>query len=119
MSIEFLRKYCVTFPGVAEDIKWKSNLCFCVADKMFCITDLEGPFRVSFKCTEEDFFSLIEREGISPAPYLARSKWVMVGSENGLSKKEWEFFVRKSYDLIVERLPKKTKVKLLVGGKGR
>ena len=112
MSIDFLRKLCSRFPGTTEDIKWGNDLCFCVAGKMYCVTVLEGAFKSSFKCDEEDFASLTEREHIIPSPYMARNKWVMVQKSSALTKKEWEFFIRKSYDLIASRLPRKVQSKI-------
>jgi predicted DNA-binding protein (MmcQ/YjbR family) len=38
MNIEQLRKFCLSFPGATEDIKWGADLCFCVGEKMFCVT---------------------------------------------------------------------------------
>lgn len=108
MSIEFLRKYCGQFPGTTEDIKWDNDLCFCVAAKMYCVTALEGPFKTSFKCDDEDFGSLTERDHIIPAPYMARNKWVMTEKASVLTKKEWELYVKKSYQLVASKLPKKT-----------
>ena len=35
MNIEQLRKFCLSFPGATEDIKWGNDLCFCVGKKMF------------------------------------------------------------------------------------
>ena len=112
MSIDFIRTACSKFSLTTEDVKWENNLCFSVVKKLYCITDLEGPFKASFKCDEEDFVSLTERDNIIPAPYLAKNKWVSVQKSSALSKKEWEFFLRKSYELIASKLPKKTREQL-------
>jgi len=69
MTIESTRRWCLALPGVTEDIKWDDDLVFSVGGKMFCVAMLEPPHRVSFKCDEETFAELIEREGIIPAPY--------------------------------------------------
>jgi len=42
MTIESLRKYCLSFPGATEDIKWGADLCFCVGAKMFCVTGVDS-----------------------------------------------------------------------------
>ncbi len=42
MNLEHLRKYCLSFPGVTEDVKWGNDLCFCVGEKMFCVTGVDG-----------------------------------------------------------------------------
>jgi len=112
MNIEELRNLCKKLPGVNEDIKWGNDLCFLIGEKMFCVTCLEPPFRASFKSNEKDFAELTLREGIIPAPYLARSKWVQVLKEDTLSTREWEQYVKESYSLIKAKLPKSILKKL-------
>lgn len=107
MSIDFIRSLCSKFSLTTEDIKWDNDLCFCVEKKMYCVTALDGPLKVSFKCDGEDFSMLIEREQIIPAPYMARNKWVTVQNPKALTRKEWEFFITKSYELIASKLPQK------------
>jgi predicted DNA-binding protein (MmcQ/YjbR family) len=107
MSIEFIRQICKSLKGVTEDVKWGNDLCFCVGEKMFCVTSIEGPFNASFKCSDEDFAGLTERENIIPAPYMARNKWVHVEKASALKKSEWEEHVLKSYKLVASKLPKK------------
>jgi predicted DNA-binding protein (MmcQ/YjbR family) len=41
-----------------------------------------------------------------PAPYVARYKWVLVEEPDRLSRKEWEHYVRQSYELVRAKLPK-------------
>ena len=106
MNIETLRKTCLGYPGTAEDVKWGSDLCFMVRKKMFCVTCLEPPFRVSFKVNKEQFDELVLREGIVPAPYLARNHWVHVVSPASLNHKEWLFYLEQSYGIIRSKLPK-------------
>src|SRR5450759_1462694 len=93
-------------PGVTEDVKWGQDLCFCVGGKMFVVVNLEPPHQMSFKCTPEGFAELIEREGIIPAPYLARATWVQE-SELGavFERRELEPLLRSSYDLVLAKLP--------------
>lgn len=107
MNIEMLRNFCLALPATTEDIKWDNDLCFSVAGKMFCVAALDGPFKVSFKVKDEEFDELASAEGIRPAPYLARYKWVLVEDAGRLSRKEWEHYLRQSYDLVRARLPKK------------
>jgi predicted DNA-binding protein (MmcQ/YjbR family) len=107
MNIETLRNHCLTLSGTEEDVKWDDNLCFMVGGKIYCITNLAGPFRVSFKVTPGQYEKLVRREGLIPAPYLARNKWVMAESGSCLSGKEWLFFIGQSYELVRSGLPKK------------
>lgn len=110
MSIEDLQKICKKFKGVTEDIKWEDHLCFNVGSKMFLITSPDAvPHTASFKVSDEDFDILQEREGLSPAAYLARYKWIFVDNINRLTTKEWEHYLKQSYSLIASKLPAKTK----------
>jgi predicted DNA-binding protein (MmcQ/YjbR family) len=113
MNIEELRELCLSFPHVTEDIKWGNNLVFSVYEKMFCLADLEPPLRVAFKVPEDQFLELTASPDIIQASHFARMKWVTVVNENRFNRKEWEHYLRQSYDLVVEKLPKKTREGLI------
>ena len=107
MTIDTLRQICRTLPLVTEDVKWGSDLCFCVRKKMFVVVNLDPPHQVAFKCTPESFGELVERPGIIPAPYMARNMWVQEqGLGETLDRRELEALVRTSYELVVAKLPK-------------
>lgn len=112
MSIDFLRSFCKTLPAATEDIKWEKDLCFCVGGKMFCVTVLEGRFSASIKVPDEVFEDLQQLEAVEPAPYLARYKWVLITKPSVFKKKEWEDYVRQSYELVRDKLPKSTRKEL-------
>ena len=46
-------------------------------------------------------------EGISPAPYVGRYKWVLLANSNILPSSELEALIRQSYELVVAKAPKK------------
>jgi predicted DNA-binding protein (MmcQ/YjbR family) len=106
MNIEQLREFCLTLPAVTEDVKWGNDLCFCIGEKMFCVTGLTGQLKVSLKVKDEEFDALSTSEGIIPAPYMARNKWILVDGDR-FNKKEWEHYIRQSYELVKSKLPKK------------
>jgi predicted DNA-binding protein (MmcQ/YjbR family) len=108
MTLDTVRTICRAMPGATEDLKWGADLAFSVGGKMFCVVNTEPPHQMSFKCTPDDFAQLIEREGLIPAPYLARAMWVQqpeLGDEV-LDRRELQQLLRKSYDLVVAKLPK-------------
>jgi predicted DNA-binding protein (MmcQ/YjbR family) len=107
MDTEKLRSFCLNLPGATEGIKWEDHLCFMVGEKMFLITGLDDSSNVNIKVTDEDFDFLTEREGIIPAPYMAKNKWVGITKRSALKKKEWEHYVKQSYEIIKSKLPKK------------
>jgi len=109
MNIEQLRKFCLSFPGATEDIKWGADLCFSVGAKMFCVTSADSVSGMSFKCTPEKFAELIEREGIDPAAYVGRYKWVSVSDLDAVTPTELKDLIRTSYQLVFDKLPPKIK----------
>jgi len=80
---------------------------------MFAVLVLE-PAKVwlSFKCSPEDFAELIEHPGIIPAPYTARYHWIALETENALAVTELKRLLRRSYDLVFEKLPRKARATL-------
>ena len=112
MNIEMLRKICSSLPAVTEDVKWGNDLAFSVGDKMFCVASLEPPFSCSFKVPDDEFDELSNQNGFMPAPYMARAKWVLVTDPSNLNKKEWERYIKQSYELVKIKLTKKLREKL-------
>jgi predicted DNA-binding protein (MmcQ/YjbR family) len=112
MDIETLQKICKSFPAVTEDVKWGHDLCFSIGGRMFCVAGLESPFKCSFKVSDEEFEELSTRNGFVPAPYMARAKWLLVSNDSRLSKKEWETYLRQSYELVKSKLTKKARTEL-------
>ncbi|HTB92845.1 MAG TPA: MmcQ/YjbR family DNA-binding protein [Candidatus Sulfotelmatobacter sp.] len=108
MNIDQLRKLCLAFPGVTEQIQWGDDLLFKVGGKMFVVTRLE-PAKVwlSLKANPEKFAELTERPGVIPAPYLARAKWISLETPEALPPVEIAELVRESYELVLAKLPRK------------
>lgn len=107
MNLESLRNFCRELPAVSEGVKWQNDLCFMVAGKIFCIAGFDAPLKVSLKVGDEEFDELSASEGIMPAPYLARYKWILVKEPDAFSQKQWEHYVRQSYELVKAKLSKK------------
>jgi predicted DNA-binding protein (MmcQ/YjbR family) len=113
MTVEDIRAYCLKLKGTTESIKWENHLCFSVGDKMYIILSPDSlPVSCSFKTSDELFDELPLREGIIPAPYLARYKWVHLDNIDRLTKKEWTKYITIAYNLVFEKLPAKAKAKI-------
>lgn len=114
MDSESVRAHCLSFPHVTESVQWGNDLVFKIAGKIFAVMVLEGPAKyvMSFKVTEEKFNELIEEEGIDPAPYMARNKWIALERFGVLKDKELKALLRQSYDMVFAKLPKKTQAQL-------
>ena len=109
MNIEALRKFCLTFPDSAENLQWGDALCFKVKGKLFVTValDVDSRPRICLKCDPEPFAELIEREGLAPAPYVGRYHWVGIYGLDTLSRRELQDLICRSYELVVQKLPRK------------
>jgi predicted DNA-binding protein (MmcQ/YjbR family) len=110
MDASWVRDLCLSFPSVTEHMIWGNDLTFKVGGKMFAHAVLEpAPVWLSFKTSPDNFFELTERPNVIPAPYLARAKWIALETKDALSSTELSALIRESYDLVVAKLPKKTR----------
>jgi len=110
MNIEWIRDLCLSFPHTTEQIQWGDDLVFKVAGKIHAIAVLRpAKTWLCFKVSPEKFSELTERPGVIPAPYLARAKWVALETKDAVSPGELQILLRDSYDLVVAKLPRKTR----------
>jgi predicted DNA-binding protein (MmcQ/YjbR family) len=108
MTIDAIRAFCRTLAGTTEDIKWGNDLVFSVGGRMYAVICLEPPHTIAFKCSPDDFHELVERDGIIPAPYLARAMWVQDQELGGaLNSRELERLVQRSHELVRAKLPRR------------
>lgn len=115
MDIEAIREHCLSLPHVTEKVQWVRDLVFKVGGKMFCVMNLE-PQRdevvLSFKSSAEEFIQLQEIEGIVPAPYMARAKWVALQRRDVLPAPELKRLLLSAHDLVFATLPRKVQQSL-------
>jgi predicted DNA-binding protein (MmcQ/YjbR family) len=114
MRLPALRQFALSLPHTTWVKQWGECLVYKVAGKMFLIIALDGETidGVVFKCTPEEFDDLTEIDGIIQAPYCAKRHWVRVGDLAALPSAELERRIRRSYDLVIAKLPKKTQATL-------
>lgn len=111
-DLETIQSICLSFKAATEDIKWENDLVFSIGGKMFCVSSLKAPYRCSFKVKDEEFEELCQLPQFSPAPYMARAKWVAVTDWSRLNQKEWQLYLKQSYKLVKAKLTKKQKAEL-------
>ena len=126
MDNERIRAICLGLPHVTEVLNWGHHLVYFVGDrdiggKMFAMTDLDGTgFGVLwFHSGAERFHELLEIEGISASPYLARAHWVTIERWDVLRSREIEDELGRAHALIYKKLPKRTKTVLAMPEKER
>jgi len=110
-----LRQYAASLPGATRDIKWGASECYSVGGKMFAVFGIEnGNERgMSIKVAPERFLELTDIDGIVPAPYLARARWVKFERVNALPSAEIKALIARSHALIAAKLTKAAREALL------
>lgn len=103
-----LRKIANALPAATEQIQWEKDRVFKVGGKMFACSGIEQSSRYSFRVDDERFLELSDQKGVCPAPYLARAKWIQIDpAECELPDRDIEKLVKRSYELVLSKLPKK------------
>jgi predicted DNA-binding protein (MmcQ/YjbR family) len=104
MNVDSVRGYGLYFPQARENLQWGETLCFKVGGKIFVTLSLQSvPPSLCFKCTPEQFVELCELEGIRPAPYVGRYKWVLLERLDALRDDELEDLIRQSYQMVTAK----------------
>jgi predicted DNA-binding protein (MmcQ/YjbR family) len=109
MNLQSIREHCLSLPNATEQIQWGKDLVFKVGGKMFCVATTE-PVRppkvaLSFKCDDETFAELVERDGVIPAPYMAQHKWVAPEQFDTLGDAELRKLIERAYEIVSSKLP--------------
>ena len=119
-SVAKAHAVCKSMPGVTYDVKWGKDECYSVGGKMFAVIGPGGThggpkgaaWSIGFKVDDNRFLELTDVEGIIPAPYMAKHKWVLVQDPKALSDAELKELIQRSHALILSKLPKKLQASL-------
>jgi len=116
MNIEDFRNYCLSFEGACEKMPFgkaaseydRNLLVFYVADKWFCFVNVDVFDFCNIKCDTERIVELQERyEGIRPGYHMNKRHWISVHFDKDVPDETIESLVRRSYEIVVNSLPKK------------
>lgn len=103
--------FCRALPHTTYVVQWGGSHVWKVAGKVFAIggSDNERP-AFTFKVSPISFEMLAKKRGLRPAPYLASRGmlWIQHHAKPGLTDKGLKDYIRASYRLVAEGLPKKT-----------
>ena len=110
----------LSLPRVEETLQW--DLCVywvgdkAVGGKMFAVLEPEpGEAQVmSFAVPPEQYHALLETDGVSPAPYLARAHWVAIADWQVLAERELHRHLEAAHARVEAKLPPRTQRLLLL-----
>ena len=104
MDLDAIRAFCLSFPRATENLQWGDELCFKVGEKLFAVVGLGSvPQRITFKCSPETFAELTEQEGIAPAAYVGRYKWVTLEHLDVLPEPDLRDAISQSYKMVAAK----------------
>lgn len=105
-SFGALRRHAASLPGATRDIKWGADECYSVGGRMFAVFGIDNgrELGMSIKVEPERFLELTDIEGIVPAPYLARARWVKFERADALPAGDVKRLIARSHALIAGKL---------------
>lgn len=112
--------YCATLAAATHVVQWGNASVWKVGGKIFAICSAWAKGgreeRIAFKCSDLSFLMLTEQQGIVPAPYLARAKWVRVEDPDALSDDDLKTYISTAHQIIAAKLTKKLRRELELDG---
>ena len=120
MDADQMRKFLLTLPHIVETMQWGNNLVYWVGDKaiggkMFALVNLDDSLShgvISYSAGPERYPELLEREGLYPAPYMARIHWVAAERWDVFRNAEWQDELRAAHTITYAKHPNKVKANI-------
>lgn len=109
MNIRQAHDYCATLPAATRDIKWETHAVFSIDGRMFAMFTVDGVRlldRLSMKVDDARFLELTDRDGIVPAPYLARARWVLIEGVGRLPGAEMKALLKDAHRVVAMKMSK-------------
>jgi len=115
MKRDEFNAFCASLPATTNVVQWGNASVWKVGGKIFAICSIWGDDphqKISFKCSDLSYQILCELEGMIPAPYLARAKWVQVQTPGALSDENIKSCITDAHAIIAAKLTKKLRAEL-------
>lgn len=115
MTREEFDNFCSGLKATENVIQWGDSSVWKVGGKIFAICSIWGEgrdWKISFKCSDLSYQILCELDGIIPAPYLARAKWVQLADEGALSEDDIKSYIEEAHSIIAAKLTKTKRAEL-------
>ncbi len=109
MTRDEFDKFCSTLKAATHVIQWGGASVWKVGGKIFAIAPnvAEDEFQtLSFKVSDFAYEILTQQQGINPAPYLARAKWVQIASSDAMSEDDIKNHLEDAHQIISGKLTK-------------
>lgn len=113
MNIEELRDFCLSLKAVTESTPFDEiTLVFKVGGKIFTLANIDDFQSFNVKCNPILAEELRERyHSVTTGYHMNKKHWNTINvTNNELSEEELKYWIKHSYDLVVEQLPQKIKI---------
>jgi predicted DNA-binding protein (MmcQ/YjbR family) len=114
MNIEEFRDYCLSKKGVTDSFPFDdTTLVMKVLDKMFALSNLEGPLSINLKCDPEKAIELRELyPSVKPGYHMSKIHWNTIEMDGSIDLKTIQSWIDDSYNLVVAKMTKKKQEEL-------
>ncbi|MBL4788934.1 MAG: MmcQ/YjbR family DNA-binding protein [Kordiimonadaceae bacterium] len=115
MTRDEFNAFCGALKSATNVIQWGNSSVWKVGGKIFAISSIWGEDahqKISFKCSDLSYQILGEVDGMVPAPYLARAKWMQVQEKDAMSDDDVKGCIEDAHAIIAAKLTKKLRAEL-------
>ena len=111
MNVEDFRDFCLSLPKAQENAPWtepeyQNLITFTVADKWFCLLDIENKF-CNVKCAPQEVLELQEKySGAQPAWHMNKTHWIKIVLDSDVPDSVIKQVLTQGHNLIVKSLSK-------------
>ena len=109
MTRDEFDRFCAGLTASTHVVQWGGASVWKIGGKIFAICARWGAGdhqKIGFKCSELSFTVLCEQDGIVPAPYLARAKWVQLAAPDALPDADIRRYIENAHTLVTAKLTK-------------
>lgn len=111
MTPKQFNAFCRSLPHATHVVQWGGADVWKVGGKLFAVMWVGDGKNdgITFKPSPIAYEILRTRPGLRPAPYLASRgiKWIQRFSDASMSDADLKAYLKRSYELVLEGLPKK------------
>jgi predicted DNA-binding protein (MmcQ/YjbR family) len=111
--------FCGALPATTHVVQWGNASVWKVGGKIFAVCSSWGEgahAKISFKCSDLSYALLTQQDGLIPAPYLARAKWVQMEKQGALSAEDLKAYIVAAHKIVAAKLTKKQQKDLGLAG---
>ncbi|MEJ8475226.1 MmcQ/YjbR family DNA-binding protein [Roseibium algae] len=115
MTRDDFNAHCAALTATTNVIQWGNASVWKVGGKIFAICSVWGEgnhAKFSFKCSDMSYSLLTQQDGIVPAPYLARAKWVQVENTKAMHEDDLKAYINAAHRLVARKLTRKLQTQL-------